>query len=75
MFTESQPECFTYTKSGSGEQREQDLITALRPGQNLFNLPRGKRWFALFLFVDDRKADEVEIPVTWMKLLALARYR
>ena len=66
MFAEFQSECLTDTKSGSGEQREQDLITAFRPCQNLLNFRCGKRWFALFLFVYDWKADEVEIPITWM---------
>jgi len=74
MFTDFQPEDLADAESGSGEQYEQDLITALRPCQNLLNFRYRERWFALFLFVYDRKADEVEVPGPRIKLLAFARW-
>jgi hypothetical protein len=74
VLTEFQPEGLTDAQPGSRQERKQDLIAALCSRENLFDFRCGQRRLALFLFVYDRKADEMEVPVTGMKLLALARH-
>ena len=74
VLTEFQPEGLTDAQPGSCQERKQDLIAALCPCENLFDFRDSQRRLALFLFVYDRKAYEVEVPVPRIKLLAFARH-
>lgn len=74
MLADLQPEGFTEAESGSRQERKENLVAALRFREDLFDFDCRQRRLALFLLVYDRKADEVEVPVAWMKLLAFARH-
>src|SRR5262245_17216507 len=74
MVHQFQPESFTDTESGSCQERKQDLVPSLCSRQNLFDFEFGQRRFDLFFLVYDRKADEMEIPVAGIELLAFARH-
>jgi len=71
MLAKLQPEGLTNAKSGPSKKGEEHPVAPLGSCQNLFDFRCGQGWLALFLFINDRKADEVEVPVPRIELLAL----
>jgi len=69
-----QPECLADPESSTRQKCKQDLVATFCPCNDLFDFRCGQEWLALLPFINDRKADEMEVPVPRIKLLSFARY-